>query len=138
MDELDIVQVARRSGIPAATLRYYERRGLIAAIGRKGLRRVFADDVLERLALIALGRTAGFSLEEIAAMVGPHGPPRIERRALADKADSLDRTIDRLIKLRDGLRHAAACRAPSHLECPTFRRLVRASSRARGSKPRRT
>jgi DNA-binding transcriptional MerR regulator len=136
VSELDIAQVARRSGVPAATLRYYERRGLIAAIGRHGLRRVFDADVLERLALIALGRTAGFSLEEIAAMVGPHGTPRIDRRLLADRADALDRTIHRLETLRDGLRHATACRAPSHLECPTFRRIVRASARRRAVKPR--
>jgi hypothetical protein len=30
--------------------------------------------------------------------------------------------------MRDGLRHAAACPAPSHLECPTFRRLMRAAA----------
>lgn len=138
MGGLDIAQVARHTGLPAATLRYYERRGLIAAIGRHGLRRVFDASVLERLALIALGRTAGFSLEEIAAMVGPHGAPRIDRRRLAEKADTLDHTIHRLEKLRDGLRHAAACRAPSHLECPTFRRLMRASSRVGSAKPRRT
>jgi hypothetical protein len=30
--------------------------------------------------------------------------------------------------MRDGQRHAAACSAPSHMECPTFRRLVRAAA----------
>jgi hypothetical protein len=30
--------------------------------------------------------------------------------------------------MRDGLRHAAVCRAPSHMECPKFRRLVRAAA----------
>jgi hypothetical protein len=32
--------------------------------------------------------------------------------------------------MRDGLRHAAVCPAPSHMECPTFRRLLRVASRA--------
>ena len=121
--ELDIAAVAKRSGVPASTLRYYEDKGLIASIGRQGLRRVFDAGVLERLALIALGRAAGFSLEEI-AQVFADGRPRIDRRMLASKADELDRTIRRLGALRDGLRHAAACPAPSHLECPTFKRLL--------------
>jgi len=121
--ELDIAAVAKRSGVPASTLRYYEDRGLIASIGRQGLRRVFDAGVLERLALIALGRAAGFSLEEI-ARVFADGRPRIDRRMLASKADELDRTIRRLGALRDGLRHAAVCPAPSHLECPTFKRLL--------------
>jgi hypothetical protein len=34
----------------------------------------------------------------------------------------------RLAAMRDGLRHAAICRAPSHLECPTFRRLLAAAA----------
>ena len=38
-----------------------------------------------------------------------------------------DRTIRRLTAMRDGLKHAAACPAPSHLECPTFRRLMGAA-----------
>ena len=62
---MDISEVAQRSGVPASTLRFYEEKGLIASVGRRGLRRVFTADVLERLALIALGRAAGFTLDEI-------------------------------------------------------------------------
>src|SRR5688572_23431934 len=127
-DFVDIAQVARQSGIPASTLRYYEQQGLIRSVGRSGLRRVFDGKVLERLALIALGRAAGFSLHEIGRMFAADGRPRIDRRKLAAKADELDDTILKLTAMRDGLRHAAACPAPSHLECPTFRRLMRLAS----------
>jgi DNA-binding transcriptional MerR regulator len=120
--------VARRSGLPAATLRFSEEKRLIASIGRRGLRRVFEPRVLERLALIAMGRAAGFSLDEIARMFSPDGRPRIDRQMLAAKAEELDRTIGRLTDMRDGLRHAAHCPARSHMECPTFRRLLRAAS----------
>jgi len=123
---MDITEVARRSGVRASTLRFYEERGLITSIGRRGLHRVFDPGVLERLALIALGRSAGFSLDEIALMFAPDGRPRIDRQLLAAKAEELDRTIRKLTEMRDGLRHAAACRAPSHMECPTFRRIFRA------------
>jgi DNA-binding transcriptional MerR regulator len=125
---VDITEVARRSGLPASTLRFYEEKGLIASIGRRGLHRVFNAGVLERLALIAIGRAAGFSLDEIALLFAPDGRLRIDRRMLTAKAEELDRTIRKLTKVRDGLRHAAACRAPSHMECPTFRRILRAAA----------
>lgn len=125
---MDIGEVARRAGMPVSTLRFYEQKGLIASTGRRGLRRLFDPGVLERLALIAVGRTAGFSLDEIARMFGPGGQPCIDRQMLADKAEELDRTIRQLGAMRDGLRHAAACPAPSHMECPTFRRFLSAAA----------
>jgi DNA-binding transcriptional MerR regulator len=128
MRDLDISEVAQRSGVPASTLRFYEEKRLIASIGRRGLRRLFDPMVMERLALIAVGRAAGFSLDEIALMFAPDGRPRIDREMLAAKAKELDRTIRRLSAMRDGLRHAAACPAPSHMECPTFRRILRAAA----------
>lgn len=121
---MDIGEVTKRAGVSASTLRFYEEKGLITSIGRNGLRRVFDADVIERLALIALGRAAGFSLDEIARMFSPDGNPQIDRQLLVEKSDELDRTIQRLSAMRDGLRHAAACRARSHMECPTFRRLL--------------
>jgi DNA-binding transcriptional MerR regulator len=128
MKDLDISEVARRSGVPPSTLRFYEEKGLVATTGRRGLRRLFDPGVLERLALIALGRAAGFSLDEIARMFSPDGRLRVDRKMLAAKAEELDRKIRELGAMRDGLRHAVACSAPSHMECPTFRRLVRAAA----------
>lgn len=125
--ELDISLVAQRSGLPASTLRYYEEKGLIAAIGRRGLRRQYDAAVLERLALIALGRAAGFTLDEIAQMFAPDGRPHIDRQLLSTKASELERTIRQLSAMRDGLLHAAKCTAPSHMECPRFRRILRAA-----------
>jgi DNA-binding transcriptional MerR regulator len=128
MKDLDIAEVAQHSGLPASTLRFYEEKGLIASVGRRGLRRLFDADVIERLALIGVGRAAGFSLEEMALMFTPKGRPRLDRQKLAAKADELDKNIRELSAMRDGLRHAAACRAPSHMECPTFRRILKAAA----------
>jgi DNA-binding transcriptional MerR regulator len=124
---MDISEVAKRCRVPASTLRYYEERGLIRSIGRRGLRRLFGPEIVERLALISMGTAAGLSLDEIARMFAADGRPKIDRRVLAAKADELDATIAKLLKMRDGLRHAAACKAPTHLECPTFKRLLRAA-----------
>ena len=128
MRDLDITEVAQQSGVPASALRFYEEKGLIASIGRRGLRRLFDPDVLERLALIALGRAAGFSLDEIAPMFAADGRPRIDRKMLTDKAEELDRTIRKLSAMRDSLRHAAACPEPSHMECPKFLHFLQAAA----------
>ncbi|PTE10199.1 helix-turn-helix domain-containing protein [Mesorhizobium helmanticense] len=131
MKDMDIAEVSRRTGVPASTLRYYEEKGLIASVGRRGLRRLFDPAVLERLALIALGRAGGFALDEISAMLTPDGLPQMDRERLAAKADELDRTIQRLTAIREALRHAARCPAPRPMECPTFRRAVRLAGTGR-------
>ena len=128
---LDIAQVARATGMAASRLRYYEDKRLIASVGRRGLKRLFEASVLERLSLIALAQSAGFSLDEIAGLFDEAGRPSLDRAQLSAKADALDRTVRRLSALRDGLRHAAACPAPSHRECPTFQRLLKGAVKAR-------
>ena len=125
---MDINEVAKRSGMPASALRFYEEKGLVKSVARRGLRRVFGPEVLERLALIALARASGFSLEEIGKMFAADGRPKIDRELLATKAKELDSTIRQLTAMRDGLRHAAVCPAPSHMECPTFRRLLKGAA----------
>ena len=79
MRELDIAEVARRSGLAASALRYYEAKGLIRPMGRHGLRRVYAYAVLEQLALITLGRAAGLSLQEIGTMLAVEEGTGIDR-----------------------------------------------------------
>jgi DNA-binding transcriptional MerR regulator len=121
---MDIAKVAKSSGVAASTLRFYEEKGLIRSIGRHGLKRVFGNNVLERLALISLGRSVGFSLDEIALMLGIEGAPKINRKLLAAKAEEIEHSIRKLVAMRDGLRHAAICSAPSHMECPKFQRIL--------------
>jgi DNA-binding transcriptional MerR regulator len=128
LNDIEITEVTQRSGVPASALRFYEEKGLISSTGRRGQRRLFDAGVLERLALIALGRVAGFSLDEIALMLLPDGTPNIDRQMLAAKADELDRTVRELSAVRDGLRHAASCPAPSHMDCPTFRGILNAAA----------
>jgi DNA-binding transcriptional MerR regulator len=48
MKAMDISEVARRSGVPASALRYYEAKRLIHSVGRRGLHRLFDSAVLER------------------------------------------------------------------------------------------
>ena len=134
---MDIAEVARRSGVPASALRYYESKGLIASVGRQGARRRFAPGVLDQLALIALGQAAGFSLDEIRSMFSPNGQPEIDRAKLSAKADEIDRMVLRLRAMSRGLRHAAVCRAPRHAECPSFQRLLKAAASGALERPQK-
>lgn len=124
MHLIDIAEVARRTGVPASTLRFYEEKGLIVSAGRRGQRRLFEPAVVERLALILLGQAAGFSLAEIAETFLATGRSGIDRERLSAKADELERRSRRLAAIGESLRHAATCPAPSHFECPSFRRLL--------------
>lgn len=127
---LDIGKVSKRSGVPVSTLRFYEEKGLIRSTARNGLRRVFPAQVLEQLEFIALGRKGGFSLEEISAMFASDGHFEIDRGLLLTKADEMDHHIQQLEAIRDGLRHVAKCKAPRHLECPKFLKLLRLAGRS--------
>ncbi len=125
---MDISEVSKQTGIPSSALRFYEQKGLISSVREKGERRRYSPSVLEQLALIALGQAAGLSLDEIRSMLSPYGAPNIDRQLLAAKADEIDALIKRLRAMSSGLRHAAACPAPSHVECPSFQKLLKAAA----------
>lgn len=131
MKLLDIGELVQRSGIPTSALRYYEEIGLIASFSRHGLRRQYAPEVLQQLALISLGKMAGFTLAEMKGMFGKDGIADLPRPILHQKADQLDMQIRQLTTLSKALRHVAECRAETHMACPTFQRLMKAALHAR-------
>lgn len=132
MYRLDIAEVAQRSGLNPSTLRYYEKRGLIMSDGRRGLRREYDDSVLTRLALIALGRKAGYSLDQIGDLFRPQGGKyELNRHELQNQASNLRNQAQELQATADLLDHVAACTAPSHLECPRFQTLLKDALKAK-------
>ncbi|AXY61464.1 MULTISPECIES: helix-turn-helix domain-containing protein [Acinetobacter] len=124
---MDIGEVAKRANMATSTLRFYEEKGLIKSIGRHGLRRQYGKQVLDQLALIALGRAAGFSLTEIAQMFSQEGQPELDREMLNQKAEQLEQMTRRLHLISEGLRHAAVCPAENHMQCPTFQKYLKAA-----------
>jgi DNA-binding transcriptional MerR regulator len=129
METLDIGKVARHAGLSPATLRFYEEKGLITPSGRSGLRRVYPAAVLQRLALISLGRAAGFSLDDMAAML-PHGrEPRIDKARLSAKVAEIDLLMRKLSTIRRGLLHALECKVSDFMACPHFQRVLAAARR---------
>ena len=122
---MDITEVVKRTGVPAHTLRFYEKKGLITSFSPPGARRQFAAAVVEQLAVIALGQAGGLTLDEIQAMLSPNGQAEVDRAVLLAKADEIEATIKQLKAMSRGLRHAAACPAPNHAQCPNFQRLLK-------------
>ncbi len=129
MKLLDIGEITARSGVKPSALRYYEEIGLIQSISRHGLRRQYEPQTLTRLALITLAKSGGFSLSEIAGMFSEEGKLQIPREQIRKRAEQIDQQIKELTGLRDILYHVADCPAPSHMECPSFQRMLKATAK---------
>ncbi|MEH6631239.1 MAG: helix-turn-helix domain-containing protein [Halopseudomonas aestusnigri] len=125
MKDIDIGDVSKTTGLTPATLRFYEKKGLIVSSGRNGLRRLFDPSVLQTLSLIMLGQKAGFSLDEIREFAASGGKTKFPTETLLKKADEIDQLVRQLSALRDGLRHVVECQAPTHTECPRFNRIMK-------------
>lgn len=124
---MTIGQFARAGDVGVETVRYYQRRGLLATPARGGgaasgggVRRYDAAD-LERLRFIRAGQAAGFTLDGVAELLTlDAGEDRARARALARKRlTALDARIAELEMARDALRRlAAACAADEPGPCP--------------------
>jgi DNA-binding transcriptional MerR regulator len=117
---LDIGEVAARSGLAASALRFYEKEEIIVSAERKGLRRQFRPDVLTTLAVVSVCRQAGFTLDEIKALLGTGGRPAW-RAFVAAKRDELRAQSVRLNAVADQLDHALGCPSPNLFDCEHFR-----------------
>ena len=119
-DLLDIGEVAARSGLAPSALRYYEHEGIITSVERKGLRRQFRRDVLTTLAVVALCRRAGFTLEETRTVLATGGDAEWKTFA-ARKRDQLRAQAAHLGTMADQLDHALRCPSPNVFDCEHFR-----------------
>jgi MerR family redox-sensitive transcriptional activator SoxR len=124
VSELGIQEVGRRARLASSALRYYEREGLLPAAHRRNGRRVYNEDVLERLSVIELAKRAGFTIAEIKRLFGGFDrrtPPGERWRRLAkDKFRELDERITGAQQMQALLRAITRC------ECPTFDDCARA------------
>ncbi|WMN59562.1 helix-turn-helix domain-containing protein [Pseudoalteromonas xiamenensis] len=127
--ELDIQQVSKLSGVPSSTIRYYEEKGLIKPIGRKGLTRIFKANVVEKLSVISLAQFGGFSLDEICVLLESGLNAEIDRSQLLEKAEEIEKSIALLSVISDTLRHVAHCPKANQFDCPKFQNLLKKAVR---------
>lgn len=115
---LTIGEVARRAGVAATTLRYYEQIGLLPPPGRTGGQRRYDDAVLARLEVIRLCKSAGFALEEIQLLFADDAPGRPASRALAEaKLAAIDAQMESLARARAVIEWGMRCTCPSIDSC---------------------
>jgi MerR family redox-sensitive transcriptional activator SoxR len=111
---LTISETARRSGVAASALRYYEERGLISSEREGSGHRRYPRPVLRRIAFIVFAQRVGLTLEEIAVELSklpPHGVPtrRDWSRLSATWGDRIDARIAELERLKAGLTECIGC-----------------------------
>ncbi|MBT5774794.1 MAG: MerR family transcriptional regulator [Dehalococcoidia bacterium] len=119
---LKIGEVSHRSGLPSSTLRYYESIGLLDPPPRVSGRRVYNEAALDRLRVIALAQSVGFSLAQIGVLLDgfPAGTPASERwrastRSKIEELEAQATDIERMLGL---LRHLETdCRCTDLGEC---------------------
>ncbi|MGH8174970.1 MAG: MerR family transcriptional regulator [Steroidobacter sp.] len=110
---LSIGEVARRTGLRASALRYYEEAGILPAPARVSGRRRYNADVIRRVDLLRFAQQAGFTLEEIKTLFygfGAQIPLSARWRSLArEKVRELDELAERVKRMRDALDLSLKC-----------------------------
>jgi MerR family transcriptional regulator, redox-sensitive transcriptional activator SoxR len=136
---LTIGEVARRSGVAASALRFYEERGLIASERAGSGHRRYRRPVLRRIAFVVFAQRIGLSLDEIAVelakLPGDRVPTRRDwSRLTSTWTGRIDERIAELERLRAGLTECIGCGCLSLDRC----RLANPGDRvaARGAGPR--
>src|SRR3954447_11644461 len=113
-DLLTIGEVARRSGVAASALRFYEDRGLIASERAGSGHRRYARPVLRRVAFIVFAQRVGLTLDEIGGepgqLPGDRAPNRRDWSRLSSRwTERIDERIGELERLRAGLTECIGC-----------------------------
>ncbi|MPZ99523.1 MAG: redox-sensitive transcriptional activator SoxR [Dehalococcoidia bacterium] len=121
-DELTVGELARRSGVAASALRFYESSGLLTSRRSEGGQRRFERATLRRVAVIRAAQAVGLSLDEIRAALDalPAGRTPTARdweRLSSGWRRKLDRRIDELERLRDNLTGCIGCGCLSLTQC---------------------
>jgi MerR family redox-sensitive transcriptional activator SoxR len=121
-ERLTIGEVSRRSGVKAATVRYYESLGVLPEPDRVAGQRRYTADVLRRLTIVDVAQRAGFSLAEIAELFAAADAPAFEQlRALAErKLPEIEALITRAQAVQRWLEVASACECLTLDVCGLF------------------
>ncbi|MFQ6576369.1 Cu(I)-responsive transcriptional regulator [Pseudomonas sp. UM16] len=131
---MNIGQAARRSGLSAKMIRYYESIGLLKpALRSDSGYRLYQQDDLHQLAFIKRSRDLGFSLEEVARLLTlwqDRQRASADVKALASEhIDDLNRRIAELVSLRDTLSELVAhCQGDDRPDCPILKDLAAGAS----------
>jgi DNA-binding transcriptional MerR regulator len=118
---LTIGQLARETGVPDSTIRFWERKGLLAPTLRQGGQRRYEPSAIATVAMLRLCQETGFTLADIRRLRDERAvTPRSWRRLIQEKLADVERQITALDHARGLLAHALRCRHDDILACPSF------------------
>jgi MerR family redox-sensitive transcriptional activator SoxR len=121
---LTIGQVARRAGVKASAIRFYEQQGVLPEPMRVGGQRRYTEDAVRRLGIIDVAKQAGFSLDEARLLLtsaDAGAPASAQLRQLSQrKLPELDALIERAEAMRRWLTVATGCGCESFEACTLF------------------
>lgn len=122
--ELTIGEVARRAGVAASAIRYYESIGLLPEPERESGQRRYDESVIGRLAFVRVAQSAGFSLDEITELLegvdDRDGMSAPMRSLSARKLDEVEALLERTKAMKGWLEVAQECGCSSPAECALF------------------
>ena len=121
MEELTISEVARRSGVRASTIRYYESINVLPAARRANGRRRYDVAILDRLAFIQVAQRLGFRLSEIVVLLEQReGAVPLSQRWQAkarEKLAEVEQVIRQAREVRQTLISGLGCGCENLEEC---------------------
>ena len=124
MQEIDIGALSLRVGVSTATIRFYESKGLIKSIGRKGLRRQYPMQTIQTISLIKILKNGGLLLREISEIFIYDSKINVNRSLFDEKTDQIEKKISNLKSLLIILQHIKSCPYEEHLSCPDFIKML--------------
>ena len=124
-DLLTIGEVAARSGVSVATVRFYEERGVVSSLRTPGNQRRFERHVLRRIGVVRAGQRFGLSLSEVGEALGTlpvdHPPTKRDWSRMSRRwHDLLTARIDAMVAVRDDLASCIGCGCLSLRSCPVY------------------
>ena len=122
--EIDIGDLAQWTNTSTATIRFYESKGLIQSIGRKGLRRQYPSRAIQNIALIKIFQNGGLTLSQIKNIAIDHAKIKIQRDQITEAKNGIKDKIEALNSLLFILSHIEKCPYDDHLQCPDFLKLL--------------
>nr|WP_174505660.1 MerR family transcriptional regulator [Acinetobacter sp. Marseille-Q1620] len=124
MQEIDIGDLSKKVGVSTATIRFYESKGFIRSIGRKGLRRQYPEHTIQIMFLIILLKNNGLSLNEIGKIFILDCKINVDRDLVDEAMGKITNKISELNRLLSILKHVKSCPYEEHLSCPDFIKML--------------
>jgi MerR family redox-sensitive transcriptional activator SoxR len=131
---LSIGELAHETTTPISTIRFYERKGLLASPPRESGQRRYPLGAVDRVRLIHMWQHAGFSLGEIAQLLTDRENIQAWKELVRTKISELTLLQAEITRSREQLEHALLCRAPDWTACPTMQATARAETVPRSSR----